>query len=163
MPTGTAARASTADGTAGTQVAQATSEVAGSGIVQTMVQEGNKSTYTDINRATITVVDSATDLSSSGFGVSLLTIGNALNISVRCTCDTPSKTLAGQVIFYDSSGNALSKSEGLSFTSDATLRITATGDYICQRTLMDVGQAVKARFFVTSVSGGSWTIYTRPI
>lgn len=170
MPTGTSYRGSTQDGSSGVQVAQATTEVSGSGTLCTGVQEGNKTTYSETSRTGITSADAPTggDLTTTGFagtsGANLIDLGNALNALVRATCGTASASLSGRLIFYDGSNNATGVSASLSFTSDATLRLgNATGDFVSPTTLTDVGAARKCRFFVDSVSAGTWAIFVRPV
>ena len=170
MPTGIPARSSTADGTSGTQVAQAASEVSGSGILQSVVIEGNKSTYAEVSRTGLTVADAPTggNLTTTGFagaaGANLVDLGNALTMAVRATCSVAGAILSGFIVLYDASNNPIGKSEVITFVSDATLRLgNATGDFICQRVLIDCGQGRKCRFFVSSISGGTWAVYKRPI
>lgn len=162
MPTSTAVRASTQDGAAGTQVAQATNEV-GTGAVQTIVPEGNKTTYSETSRTSLSAVDTATDMSTSGFGTSLIDIGNALSLHVRASCSAASKVLTGHLVFYDASSNPISISETITFNSDASDRLAAAGDYICQCTLIDARAARKCKFYVDTLSGGTWAIYVRPV
>ena len=167
MSQSTAIRASTQDNSTGTQVAQAVNEVTGAGALQTVCIEGNKSTYNDIVRTGLTAADTATDLSTVGFagtaGANLLDLGNALSVTVRGTCDTANKTLVAQIIFYDAALTPLSKSEQVSFNSDAILRQSAAGYYISQRAIIDAGQARYARVYVVSMTGTTWNVYARPI
>lgn len=165
----TTGRGSTQDGSSGVPAAVAVNED-GSALLQAMAPVGNKTTYTEASRAGITTADAPTggDLTTAGFagsaGANLFDIGNALALHVRATCGTASKVLTGRVVFYDGSNNALSVSETLTFTSDATLRLgNASGDFVCPDTLIDARAARKARFFVDSVSGGTWAVYCRPI
>jgi hypothetical protein len=104
----------------------------------------------------------------SGFagagGSNLLDLGNALSMMCRATCDTASASLQGFVAYYDVNAVFLAKSEVLSFAADATLRLgNSSGNFICQRFLIDNGRARKARFFVTSVSAGNWSVFINPI
>ena len=165
-----ATRASTQDNTAGTQIATTVTEDGTAGVIQAVVQVGNKSAYTDIIRTGVTAADAPTggDLTTTGFagtaGANLLDLGNCLSVTVRATCTVASATLSGRVVFYDASNNPLAYSESLSFTSDGSLRLgNATGDFVVARQIIDAGQARKARFLVVSVSAGSWSIYARPI
>ncbi len=165
MPVSSSARGSTADATNGVQVAQSTNEVGAGPILQTVVVEGNKTTYSEGSRTGLTTVDSATDLSSSGFGTSLIDLGNAARITLRATCSTGTSapTLQGRLVHYDASGNVISVGELITFLADATRRITAAGDYVCPRWITDAGQARKVKFYVESISSGTWAVYVRPI
>lgn len=163
-------KASTQDGSSGTPVAIAANEDSGTNALQATVPVGNKTTYTEASRTGITAADAPTggDLTTTGFagsaGANLADAGNALTLSCRATCSAASKVLTGRVVLYDGSNNALAVSESITFTADATLRLgNASGDFVCPRVLVDCGQARKFRFFVDSVSGGTWAIYVRPV
>lgn len=165
MPVSTIGRGSTQDNTNGVPVAQAVNEVGGTPIIQTMVPEGNKTTYSSTSRTSITTSDapSGGDLSISTFGTSLVDLYNALGISIRATCTVASTTMAGRVIFYDENSNVTGYSELLTFSSDATLRLSLSNDYVCQRFIIDAGSARKGKFLVTSVTSGTWSVYMRPV
>lgn len=172
MPISTVARASAQDPTTGTPVAQGTNELGGSPtpIIQTMIGEGNKSTYSEDSRTGITAADAPTggDMTTTGFagssGANLTDVYNALTAAIRATCDTASAVLTGRLALYDGSNNCISMSEPVSFTADPTLRLgNATGDFVSPRVLVDLGQARKVRFFVDSVSAGTWAVYVRPV
>lgn len=163
-----AVRGSTQDGTSGTQVAQAANESSGAGALQATAPVGNKTTYAEVSRTGVTTADTATtDLSTTGFagsaGANLGDAENALTLAVRATCDAAGKTLTGRVVLYDGGNNPLAVSESLSFTSDAALRLSAAGNYVCPRQLIDCGQARKFRFYVDAVTGGTWAVAVRPI
>lgn len=164
------AKAGTQDNTSGTPFAIAVNEDSGSVNLPAAALVGNKTTFSEASRTGLTAADAPTggDLTTTGFagtsGANLFDLGNALALTVRATCNTASKTLTGRVVMYDGSNNALSVSETLSFSSDATLRLgNASGDFVAQRQIVDAGQARKARFIVDSVSGGTWAVYCRPI
>jgi hypothetical protein len=167
MPVSTAARASTADNTGGTQVAQSTNEVATGPILQSVVVEGNKTSYAEASRTGLTAADSATDLSTAGFagsaGANLCDLGNALAVAVRATCSAAAAALTGRLALYDGSNNPIALSEVITLTTDATRRVSASGDYLAPRVLVDAGQARKARFYVESLSAGTWAVYARPV
>jgi hypothetical protein len=172
MPSATVARASTQDGSSGTPVAQGVNEQGGSPtpIIQTMIAEGNKSTYSVGSRTGLTAADAPTggDMTTGAFagasGANLTAVNNALAAELRATCGTASAVLTGRLALYDESNNFLAFSETIQFVSDATLRLgNATGDFVCQRAIVDLGRAVKARFFVDSVSAGTWAIYLNPL
>jgi len=165
------AKAGTQDNSSGTPFATAANEDSGSVNLPAAALVGNKTTFSETSRTGLTAADTPTggDLTTTGFagtsGANLFDIGNALAVAIRATCNTASKTLTGRLIFYDASNNPLSVSETISFTSDATLRLgNASGDFVCQRQLVDAGQARKARFFVDTVgSSSTWAVYCRPI
>ena len=175
MPIVTAVKASTQDASGGTPVAVAYNEVATLNALQAMVPEGNKSTYTEYQQTTdalgtgITAPNTASDLSCIGgafggtSGQNLTTLGNALACEIRASCSTASKTLTGFLVFYNSTPTPVAFSEAVSFTSDATLRNGTAGDFLAIRRLVDCGQAIKARFYTTSVSGGTWGVWVRPL
>jgi hypothetical protein len=170
MPASTAVRGSTQDGSTGTQVAVATNEVNSGHALAAVVVESNKTTYSETSRTGLTGADAPTggDLTTGGFagssGANLFDLGNAQNVAVRATCGTASATLTGRIIFYDGSNNAIGMSRLLSFTADATLRLgNATGDFVSIADLVEAGAARKARFFVASVSSGTWAVHCRPV
>lgn len=166
----TSTKASTQDNSTGTAVATAVNEDDSTKNLQAMVLVGNKTTFAEASRTGLTAADAPTggDLTTTGFagsaGANLTDCGNSLTAAVRATCGTASATLTGRVIFYDASNAAIGMSEQLTFVSDATRRLgNAAGDFICQRQLVDFGQARKFRFFVDSVSAGTWAVYVRPV
>lgn len=171
MPTGTAVKASTQDLSLGTPVAQGTTEVTSSGALQTMILEGNVSTYSvGAARTGVTSADTPTggNMTTTGFagsaGANLNDKGNSLNIAVWCTCDTASRTLQGRIALYDSSNVCIGMTRTIAFNSDPTLRLgNATGDFIAGVELVDANQARKYRVFVDSVSGGTWAINSRAV
>lgn len=164
-------RASTQDNTGGTQVATVTREDGAAGLLQGMVPLANKTTFSETSRTGLTGADAPTggDLTTSGFagssGANLFDLDQAMACQVRATCGTASATLTGRLAFYDGSNNPIGMSETLTFTSDGTLRLgNASGDFVCRANLLvDVAGARKARFFVDSVSAGTWSIYARPV
>ena len=163
-------RAGTVDGTNGVQVATVPPEDGSGGQLQAIIQVGNKTLMGETARTTLTAADAPTggDLTTTGFagtsGANLFDVGNCLSVAVRATCDTANATLTGRLVFYDGSNNPLGYSESMTFTSDSTLRLgNASGNFVAARQLIDAGQARKARFLVTSVSTGTWSVYCRPI
>ena len=163
----TTVRSSTQDGSAGTPVMAGLNED-GSATLQLVALVGNKTTYAEAVRTAITAADTAVvDLSTVGFagtsGANLTDCGNALVLTCRASCSVPSGTLTGRVVLYDGSNAPISLSEVVTFTSDGSRRLSAAGDYVVARTLIDAGQARKFRFYVESVSAGTWTVAVRPI
>ena len=162
-------KASTEDNTNGTPVATITPEV-GSPAIQATASVGHKTTWSETSRTSITAADAPTggDMTTTGFagsaGANLFDCENSMSVAVRATCDTANKSLTGRVAFYDGSNACLGYSEQMTFASDATLRLgNAAGNFIAQRQVIDAGSARKAEFLVTSVSGGTWLVYCRPI
>lgn len=160
-------RGSTADGSGGVQVAGSVYEGTSGPTVPWGVVVGNKETITAVSRTGITAADAPTggDLTTGGFGsTGLLDVANCLNVLCRATCSVASATLVGRLVFYDSASACLGISTSITFVSDATLRLgNATGDFVSSFTLVDVGASRNARFFVDTVSAGSWSIYLRPV
>jgi len=158
-------RASTPDPSAGIQVATATNELDGVGTLQATVPMGNKSTFTEVARTGLTTDDTGTtDLTSAGFGSGLVDLGNCLSLLIRVLCNTAGGVLTGIVIFYDAAGNPVSYSELLTFTADTALTVAASGQkYPAARLIIDAGSARQAKFYVKSISGGTWNVYMRPI
>lgn len=158
-------RASTQDGTNGTPVATAVNEDSGSNALQAVVSVGNKTTYAEASRTGLTAADapSGGDLSSSGFGTSLVNAANALSANLRATCTVSGATLVGKLVHYDASGNPTGYGPAVTFTSDGTLRLSSSGDYVSQRVVQDLGAARQVKFFVVSVTAGSWSVYVRPV
>lgn len=162
-------KTSTPDATNGNPVAIVVSEV-GSVDIQEVAVVGNKTTWSETSRTSLTSADAPTggDLTTTGFagtsGANLIDVENAMSASVRATCGTASATLTGRLVLYDGSNNAIGYSELLTFTSDATRRLgNASGDFVAQRVIVDTGAARKCRFFVESVSAGTWAVYVRPL
>lgn len=169
MPISTVARGSTQDGTSGVPVAQCTNE-SGSGILSAGVAEGNKSTYTGQTRSSQTSADTATtDLSTAGFagssGANLCDVSNALNIHISGQCSDDLETLTGRIIFYNSSDAPIGMSEIITLTSDSAVRVSSSGDYLAYVTpqLVDAGRATQARFYILTVSAGTWSITITPV
>jgi hypothetical protein len=164
----TAIRASTQDNAAGTQVAQAANEDL-AGALQAIAPVGNKTTWPEVSRTGLNIADSPSggDMTIVGFGASgLIDCGNALTLQARATCDTAGKSLTGRVAFYsaDPTPLCLGMSESITFSSDLALRLGASsGDFIASVTLVDCRAARKVKFKVDGVSGGSWSVYLRPI
>jgi hypothetical protein len=166
----TSIKASTQDAAGGIPVATVVNEDDATKGLQANSLVGAKETWAVGSRTPITAADAPAggNLTTTGFagsaGANLADCGNALTLACRATCDAASKTLAGRLVFYDSANAPLGLSEPISFTSDPTLRLgNAAGDFVSPRVLVDAGQARKFRFFVDSVTGGSWSIYVRPI
>jgi hypothetical protein len=170
MPQSTGTRASTQDSSAGTLVATAVDEVTSGNALQVVVNEGNKSTYSETSRLTITTPDAPTGGNvtngSGGFGnTGLIDAGNAMAAALRATCTVASATLTGRLVLYDASGNCIGISTSIVFTSDPTLRLgNASGDFIAVgNQLVELAGARQCKFFVDTVSAGSWSLYLRPI
>lgn len=163
-------KASTQDGTSGTPVATGVNEDDVTKALQASVTVGNKSTYAEASRTGLTALDAPTggDMTTTGFagtaGANLTTCGNALSLSCRATCSVASATLTGRVAFYNAAFACIALSEVITFTSDPTRRLgNAAGDFLAQRVVVDAGQAQMFRFFVESVTAGTWAVYGRPI
>ncbi len=142
----------------------------GSGGLLPSVPVGNKTTWAETSRTGLTGADAPTggDLTTTGFagtaGVNLIDMGNALAVHLRATCGTASAILTGRLVLYDSSNAAIGVTATLTFTADGTLRLgNAAGNFVCAHAIQDVGGARKCRFFVDTVSAGTWAVYIRPI
>lgn len=163
------AKASTQDNTSGTPFATIASEEGTPEPIQGVGLVGNKSTYAELSRTAVTAADAPTsgDLSTSHFagsaGANLQDLGNALAVAIRATCTVAGTTMSGRVVFYDGSNNPIGYSELVTFTSDGTLRLSASGDYVSQRAVVDAGAGRKAAFLATSVASGSWSVYIRGV
>ncbi len=135
-----------------------------------MVPVGNKSTYPETARTGLTGADSPTggDLTVTGFagtaGANLIDIGNALAVMIRGTSSTASAVLTGRLILYTVGNAALGATATVTLTADGTLRLgNATGYFVANVAIQDVGAARKVRFFVDSVSAGTWTVNVTPV
>ncbi len=142
----------------------------GAGVVAGMVPVGNKTTYAETSRTAISSADSPTggDLTTTGFagtaGANLIDLGNALAVHLRATCGTASAILTGRVVLYDVLNAAIGTNATVTFTADSTLRLgNATGNFVANSAIQDVGGARKCRFFVDTVSAGTWQVFVRPI
>ena len=160
-------RGSTADGSSGVQVAGAVYEGGAGPTVPWGVGVGNKSTFAVVDRTGLTDADAPTgdDLTvATGFGsTGLCDLANSLNASVRATCTVAGATLTGRLVWFDETPLAIGISAPITFTSDATLRLgNASGDFVAIPQLVDCGVARNCRFFVDSVSAGTWAVYVRP-
>ncbi len=163
-------RASTVDSSTGTRVGVCVNEDNGSDLLQGMIALGNKTTWSETSRTGLTGADAPTggDMTTTGFagtsGANLFDLGNAISTQVRATSSVASAVMTGRLAFYDSSNVCIGYSEQLSFTADATRRLgNASGDFIAQRQVVDNGIARKARFFVESISSGTWTAKCNPL
>ncbi len=142
----------------------------GAGSIGSIIPVGNKSTYLETARTGLTGADSPTggDLTTTGFagtaGANLIDVGNALAVMIRGTCGTASAILTGRVILYTALNAALGATATVTLTADGTLRLgNATGNFIANVAIQDVGAARKVRFFVDSVSAGTWTVQVTPL
>ncbi len=142
----------------------------GAGSIGSVVPVGNKSTYPATTRTGLTGADSPTggDLTTTGFagtaGANLIDLGNALAVHLRATCGTASAILTGRLILYDVLNAALGSTATVTFTADGTLRLgNATGNFIANHAIQDVGGARKCRFFVDTVSAGTWVVIVQPV
>jgi hypothetical protein len=160
------AKASTQDNSAGVPVATTTNEDGSAGNIGLTAQVGNKTIYAETSRTGLTAADAPTggNMTSGGFGTSLIETGNMMQAMIRATCGTASATLKGRLAFYDSAGACIGISPQQTFISDATLRLgNASGDFIAPPVLVDLQGARQVKFFVDSVSAGTWAVYVRPI
>ncbi len=142
----------------------------GAGSVGCMVPVGNKSTYPETARTGLTGADSPTggDLTVTGFagtaGANLIDVGNALAVMIRGTSSSASAVLTGRVMLYTVGNAALGATATVTLTADGTLRLgNATGNFIANVAIQDVGAARKCRFFVDTVSAGTWTVNLTPV
>lgn len=162
-------RGSTQDNSLGVQVAQSINEDgSASGTLVAGVQVGNKNTYPEVVATGITTAFSFAggDMTTGGFAASgLISIGNALNVAARATCNIASSTLVGRLAFYNNVSGCLGMGPQLSFISDKTLRLgNGAGDFVSQVNLTDANSANLCKFFADSVPTGSiWTVYCRGV
>jgi hypothetical protein len=165
----TAYLGSTRDASGGVSVAVGVNEDAAGQLVAG-VQLGNVTTWGETSRTSITAADAPTggDMTTTGFagsaGANLLDKGNALNCAVRATSSVASAALTGRLAWYDGSNACIGMSRAVTFVADSTLRLgNASGDFVAPVDLVDTGSARKCRFFVDSVSSGTWAVYVRPV
>lgn len=163
MPVSAVVRGSTQDSSTGVPVAAGVNEVTSGNILQTTIQEGNKTTYAATARTGLTAADANTDMSTTSFAsAALIDVGNAMCCVIDGKSSVASATISGRLILYDGSSNCIGMSELVAFQADATRRITAAGDYVSSIAIADVGRARYVKFFVEAVSAGTWAITTTP-
>ena len=97
------------------------------------------------HRSALSAVDTATDMSPSGFGTSTLKTGNRGAIVVWCEFANAAGSAVVRLVFYDDSGTLVPLFLGpaLTFTAD-TKRVSASGDYLSEAQLVDSGSALAA-------------------
>jgi hypothetical protein len=162
MPTGTS-RASTQDNSAGVQYATTPNEDGGQPFQAVATVTGKTLYARTAHRTGIAAADTPGDMTSAGFGASRLSVYNAGSIHVEATSSVASAILVGQLAFYDESGNFAGFSQQVVFTSDAANRLgSGTGNFVCPAAILNLGASLAVRFFILSISAGTWAINVRP-
>lgn len=158
----TSVKAATQDTVNGIAVATILNRDNNAVALQAMALVGVKEDESKYYRSAITAADTETDLSATGLGAVTGDVGNALNAAIYATCSVTGATLEGVLVLYDSLGSVLALSSQITFASDATRKITASGNYVCPLAVQSVACACKIAFYVNSVSAGTWTVTVRP-
>ena len=154
MPTKTAldnARTGTPDGTLGIPIATLAAQEGGSiEIPGTFLLSDRIPDAPTADKNPATAADTATDMSSAGYGTSLVAVNNAGALSIFCSFENSAESITLRVIFYDSAGNPLFVSELLTFTPLVGFRLSASGHYMTEAQLVDTKGASKFKPYIVS-------------
>ncbi len=115
------------------------------------------------DRSALSAADTATDMSTSGFGGSLLDVNNRGAILVWATFATANSTASVRVIYYDSSSNPLFVSELISLSGLTGFRVSAAGEYMSIPELVESYGASKYELYLVGKGSGNVSLYSHPI
>ena len=158
-------RTGTPDGANGLLIANISAQESGTTEIPAGVSLSDRIVASLAADRTVTAADSATDMSTSGFGSSGLTaINNRGSIVIwgRFEVTTDSATLV--VIYYDSADNPLFVGPSYSLTPDPQ-RVSASGYYMTDPVQVESFGASKYKVYVSAKGDAvnDLTLYSQPV
>lgn len=108
--------------------------------------------------------DSATDMSSAGFGTGTAVVNNRGSIAIWVGFETAGATCLLTVVFYDDAGTPapMALSEQLAFAASAK-RLSAAGNFMSEAKLVDSRGYKRFKVFVDSISAGDIDVFAEPV
>jgi len=116
------------------------------------------------HRAAVTIADTATDMSSVGFGTSTAVTNNRGAIAVWIEFANSAGSCTLRPVFYDDAGTPVPMALGpsLVFTASAK-RVSAAGDFMSEVKLIDSSGFKRFKMFVELQGTGNIDIFAEPI
>lgn len=118
------------------------------------------------DRAAVSAVDTATDMSTTVFagssGANLVAINNRGALVVWCEFANAAGSAVIRMVYYDAANNPLFLGPPLTFAA-LTQRVSASGDYMSEVQIVESYGASKFRAYLATIGTGNVDIFTRPI
>lgn len=116
------------------------------------------------HRAAVAAADTATDLSSVGFGTGTKLTDNRGAVTAWSAFTVAAASMTGRFIFYDNAATPAPMCVGplLTFTASAR-RVSAAGAYVSEVKLVETYGFARCKFFVESISSGSVDVFAEPV
>ena len=116
------------------------------------------------HRATVTTADSATDMSSVGFGTGTLPLNNRASLMLWTTFSAADGMCTLRPIYYDDAATPVPMALGNTIVFQATTRrLSASGRYMSQAQGVVVPGFARVKIFVEALSTGNLDIFAEPL
>jgi hypothetical protein len=115
------------------------------------------------HRSGLVGVDTATDMSSAGFGTSLYEINNDAELIVwgEANVSSGGVSITAIPVFYDTAGTPLFEGDTLILTP-STRRVSATGKYLTAFQPISSMGADRVKMFISAINGW-WDIFVTSV
>lgn len=158
-------RTGTPDGTSGIQIAMQDSQADSAEKLPAGIAASDMIANTPTaHRSAVAAADSATDMSSAGFGTSTKLSDNRGAIALWLEFTVASASTRVQVVYYDNAATPAPMALGpvLTFTA-AAKRVSAAGDYMSEAKLVETYGYARFKVFVEYLSSGNVDVFAEPI
>lgn len=158
MPIGTSKRSGSPDTSLGHQLA--TVPVLSDTNIQLPVGVSAANTFdtkTSAHRSNLTGIDTASDMSSAGFGTSLYSLNNDANLLFWGEANVSSGSITVIPIYYDTAGVPLFEGDTVTLTCSGR-RVSSTGKFLTTYQQIPANGAARVKLYVTTI-GGWWDLF----
>lgn len=158
-------RTGTPDGTNGILIAAQSSQADANEKLPVGIAASDMITNTPTaHRSAVAAADTATDLSSVGFGGSTKLSDNRGAITLWGEFSVSGATATCRVVYYDNAATPAPMCVGPSFTLAATARrVSAAGDYVSEVKMIETFGFARFKVFIESLSSGNIDIFAEPV
>jgi hypothetical protein len=117
------------------------------------------------HRSAVSTADTATDLSSAGFGSSGTKLSdNRGAITIWAEFSTSGASATCRVVYYDNASTPAPMCVGPAFTLAATMRrVSASGDYVSEPKMVETYGFARFKVFIETLSAGTIDVFAEPI
>lgn len=116
------------------------------------------------HRSAVSAADTATDLSSAGFGGSTKLSDNRGAITIWGEFSSSGASATCRVAYYDNAGTPAPMCIGQAFTLAATTRrVAAAGDYVSEPKMVETFGFARFKVFIETLSAGNIDVFAEPV
>lgn len=158
-------RTGTPDGTNGIQIAMQDSQADANEKLPAGIAVSDMIANTPTaHRSAVAAADTATDLSSVGFGGSTKLSDNRGAITIWGEFTSAGASATCRVAYYDNAGTPAPMCIGPAFTLAATTRrVSAAGDYVSEPKMVETYGFARFKVFIETLSAGNIDVFAEPV